>query len=332
MQDRIVEFPNRYKIIPVAGSSDIVDLVPSPGVVANEGTAINKANLLKDVTATLFGLGTNAVPDDVFGVLSRFQNGLGNEYVWEKLTVGSGYREVRTNVTGDSIYTVKGAVYTYSNAINIDQSTGAVSLVNPLTITQGAYDSATVAETIVNKYFTVSAESGLFYCIATSSTQGNQLYITSYDIISSEAYTGTTSYGYVNSPDPNAYPVNDGYTYTALGQFGNKVQIATGSYTGTGTYGASNPNSLTFDFAPKFVLVFRLYDKRNGVLSAQPKGTVLFADGLCTPIGGAVVASGDFGYSMELVEFGTTLKWYSTKSANEQGNSSPTKYGYIAIG
>ena len=34
-----------------------------------------------------------------------------------------------------------------------------------------------------------------------------------------------------------------------------KAQIATGSYTGTGTYGASNPNSLTFDFEPKLVIV-----------------------------------------------------------------------------
>lgn len=34
-----------------------------------------------------------------------------------------------------------------------------------------------------------------------------------------------------------------------------KAQIATGSYTGTGTSGSSNPNSLTFPFVPKIVFM-----------------------------------------------------------------------------
>lgn len=33
------------------------------------------------------------------------------------------------------------------------------------------------------------------------------------------------------------------------------TKIQTGSYVGTGTYGVDNPNSLTFDFVPKFVIV-----------------------------------------------------------------------------
>ena len=35
-----------------------------------------------------------------------------------------------------------------------------------------------------------------------------------------------------------------------------KARIQTGSYVGTGTYGESNPCSLTFDFAPKFFFVY----------------------------------------------------------------------------
>jgi hypothetical protein len=48
-----------------------------------------------------------------------------------------------------------------------------------------------------------------------------------------EKYSGTTLVGYVNSSDYDAYPpaVSDGYTYTALGQVGNKVRVATGSFT-----------------------------------------------------------------------------------------------------
>lgn len=38
---------------------------------------------------------------------------------------------------------------------------------------------------------------------------------------------------------------------TALGY----VQCETGSYVGTGTYGSTNPNTLTFGFVPKFVMI-----------------------------------------------------------------------------
>lgn len=34
------------------------------------------------------------------------------------------------------------------------------------------------------------------------------------------------------------------------------AKIQTGSYTGTGTYGSSNPNSLTFNFSPNMLIIF----------------------------------------------------------------------------
>ena len=40
-----------------------------------------------------------------------------------------------------------------------------------------------------------------------------------------------------------------------LAQLDTKAKIQTGSYVGTGTYGASNPCSLTFDFEPKIVFI-----------------------------------------------------------------------------
>lgn len=65
MTDRNVQYPNRYKLEKVAGTDDIYDLTPAPGTVTEEGTLVNKSTLLKDVTAALYGLGTDAVPDDV---------------------------------------------------------------------------------------------------------------------------------------------------------------------------------------------------------------------------------------------------------------------------
>lgn len=54
MQDRIVEHPNRYLIVPVDG--DRADLIPSPGEVLQEGTPLNKASLLSDQTAAEIGV------------------------------------------------------------------------------------------------------------------------------------------------------------------------------------------------------------------------------------------------------------------------------------
>lgn len=43
----------------------------NPAGISQQGTPLNKATLLKDATAALYGLGTDAVPDDVFEVLSN---------------------------------------------------------------------------------------------------------------------------------------------------------------------------------------------------------------------------------------------------------------------
>ena len=46
-----------------------------------------------------------------------------------------------------------------------------------------------------------------------------------------------------------------GTTIEYLGKLGDKARVQVLSYVGTGTYGADNPCSLTFDFAPMFILI-----------------------------------------------------------------------------
>lgn len=83
MQDRVSLYPGRVKLEPVAGQANLYDLTRADQPT-QEGTPINKASLLKDTTAALYGLGADAVPDDALHLLSRFQRGLGNEYIWAK--------------------------------------------------------------------------------------------------------------------------------------------------------------------------------------------------------------------------------------------------------
>ena len=66
MKDRVVEFPNRYKLVPVAGQENTYDFVAVPGAITEEGTPINKNTLLTDAVAERFGLEGNPTVNEAF--------------------------------------------------------------------------------------------------------------------------------------------------------------------------------------------------------------------------------------------------------------------------
>lgn len=98
-------------------------------------------------------------------------------------------------------------------------------------------------------------------------------------------------------------------------QIKDGVKIATGSYTGTGTYGSSNPNSLTFDFEPKLVVV-----RATG------------GDGGHSWIIGCNHGKGGNDAWITITWNSNTVAWYHNSSADYQLNASGTKYYYLAIG
>lgn len=71
MKDRTVQYPNRYKLTPVGGTSDTYDLTAVPGTITEPGTVLNKANLLTDATATGLGLTGNPTVNDAFGAVAK---------------------------------------------------------------------------------------------------------------------------------------------------------------------------------------------------------------------------------------------------------------------
>ncbi|WP_130862442.1 glycine-rich domain-containing protein [Bacilliculturomica massiliensis] len=56
MKDRIVEYPHRFTLMQVSGQPNTFDLVAAPGIVTEEGTPLNKENLLSDEVASQYGL------------------------------------------------------------------------------------------------------------------------------------------------------------------------------------------------------------------------------------------------------------------------------------
>ena len=109
-----------------------------------------------------------------------------------------------------------------------------------------------------------------------------------------------------------------------------KARIQTGSYVGTGTYGASNPCSLTFDFVPKFLYVKSTNSSSAGFFLPHTLTNTFKNFAYQGFIQNAAIQSSNCYGKME----GTTLSWYNKMTvgdaAGEQFNNSGT-YHYIAL-
>lgn len=129
---------------------------------------------------------------------------------------------------------------------------------------------------------------------------------------------------YLISPTSTTYP-EDGqsgdYWYTRLGQIGGCAHIETGSYVGTGTYGNGNPNSLTFGFVPKIVVVGGC----NNMEGASYRLIMIYGSPYAT------VQMGNSSGDTYLFWSDKTVSWHNRNGATTQMNSLYTYY-YIAIG
>ena len=112
-------------------------------------------------------------------------------------------------------------------------------------------------------------------------------------------------------------------------------QIATGSYVGTGTYGASNPNTLTFDFAPEMVVIYSMADANKRLLNIGGTGVHAIPTANLTTSyqagrGFYYDTTPSSGYTRK-AEDGKTIQWYATGPAIQFNTTSYTYY-YTAIG
>lgn len=64
MRNRNVQYPNRYLAIHADGSSELVELIPYPGEIIDDGTPLNKSTLLSDPTAAALELHGDPTVDD----------------------------------------------------------------------------------------------------------------------------------------------------------------------------------------------------------------------------------------------------------------------------
>lgn len=97
-------------------------------------------------------------------------------------------------------------------------------------------------------------------------------------------------------------------------------QIYSGSYIGTGTYGASNPNTLTFPFEPKAVFI-------SGMVGPSWAAARMLRNDVYGNIQVNTTVS-----TVHTSWDGNSVQWYDTTAPTNQLNVSGNTYYYIALG
>ena len=277
---------------------------------------------------------------------------------WKRRTEESGYFE---NIETISVHTIVEGMssdssfpLSYSDAITIDTA-GAVSLSNAIQTViyiSGGTINFDEYSYLIGKYvrysngdiFKLNGDS-LIKTVQSSGTYKVRLY--SVDKISTEYRENIGEYEYVSSPDRNAYPDSGvegifSYQYLAV-PFENAregAKVVTGSYVGTGTFGASNPNSLSFETKPKAVFLTALkiaggtVSQMFGSITGDNECSAIYTEFLTTTytqkFGFRNSTAKNNGYA-KISEDGKTISWYTTDNNLAQCNASNYTYYYYAI-
>ena len=106
----------------------------------------------------------------------------------------------------------------------------------------------------------------------------------------------------------------------------DNARIQTGSYVGTGTYGANNPCSLTFDFSPKLFMIKGVIGQYINAISDD---AIVVAIWIYNTNGLWSVGGYASGATVSCIN--NVLSYYNT-TANGQANKKGETYNYVAIG
>ena len=222
-----------------------------------------------------------------------------------------------------SAWTGNASKYYYSETIKVSD-TGTLTQENVKSYTANATNDSWVSNiqsAIRGKFITVSGEKD------NGGSEGTNLVYIPDDAIVSYFENGVSlgypyNYGFLVSKmqQVTGYPaIPAGTTIDYLGVLGEKVSVETGSYTGTGTYGSSNLNTIHLSRTPKLVFITP-YNGANRMM--------LFVFGGNSSFSG-YSGSASLSYQ-QIVSDGTDFSWYAN-NADIQLNNSGTKYVYTAV-
>lgn len=113
------------------------------------------------------------------------------------------------------------------------------------------------------------------------------------------------------------FPITLARAVAGLENYGVESKVHPGAYTGTGTYGTDNPNTLEFEFEPKMVLI---------------QGTAGRVAILIKPSGVGVSIGPNESTTLNVTWQGKTVSWYNALNAANQMNTENETYSYTAFG
>lgn len=308
---------------------------------SEEGDFFNKANMLPDSIPAALGLKMeNPQVKDALNVLAN----VGNLHVWER--VQSGVTDYLTstdrNAYHDNVTDAQDAYYTFGDVVSgtiVPVTTSQVQFKYSTTVTVYDNGDLNVDGDVVNlqNYNTegTSTIKGKYIVPVTTGASISGVWFIPSDAtfsLISEDGNPTKQYLYCDKMQPvtghAAIPANTTITY--LGQLGNRARIEVGSYVGTGTYGSSNPNTLTFGFEPQLVAIFAPAEEGNNAAKLFMLRNVL---------GASILDFDGNNYGVIVTWSEKSVSWHTYLSSSSalgrytyQMNSPEYTYHYIAIG
>ena len=334
MKDRIPTpgQEGRMLITPENGDPPFYATVAMADNPSEDGTPLNKANLLTDATAALFGLSVNAVPNDVLRWVGKY-----NQHWWTKREYTPPTFTLGEVISGSSMSIGNSFTYScsYSDTIEVGHN-GTVELAGNVTTESftGVSQAQKIFDSIKGKYFKTNVTNYTYiaYRTQTSAITGSGTIAVPHQKVTGQPSVIGAMLSYEISNEPDTFPVNDAvdsvwYTYLGV-PFDNAVaapKIQTGSYIGTGTYGKENPNTLSFNFLVKLILITGSwgndYTQRYTAILNVEAGTYSGLDHI-----------GNHAFSGTIVRNDDEVSWYNNYNAAGQGNVANSNYTYIAIG
>ena len=301
----------------------------------NLNNYFTKTQTLTSSTAALFGLDTNAVPDDVLAYLGKYA-----QHWWAKIKKGYkisiGYTQPRFNQSIETGYSNTSEVTVeYGDSVIIDTN-GNVTIESPLTVTF-SYSTYQNFDVTKGKYF-IYPEDGKVYKNTSSTGVTRERISSKYYIIIEQidrvnVVPNYEVLSYVQSFNKNDYPEfgeKDGYVYQYIGKpFDNaatSIKCTVGNYVGTGTSGSDNPVQLSFEFIPKVVII-RSNDASFDYGAIFVNGQEI---GITDGRGSNIASSEDLNIEWN----GNTVKFNNDSSNDSESmlNSEGIYYFYIAFG
>ena len=220
---------------------------------------------------------------------------------------------------------------TYKVSDSIDVLDDGTIVMNDSTVVYVGYGGASTLTSVQSSFL------GKFVCRIndgdtthdsyTKLPKDEVVYIPSDAIITSEAVSSSTVFNVDQYQPVTGYPAIPATTViTYLGQLGEHgARIEVGSYVGTGTYGADNPNSLTFGFEPKLLII------RNAGSSHEYLFLSTVKSGRYVSFSLSRSGSSAGSYTGVITLSGNIVSWYADDS-QAQMNLSNNTFHYIALG